>query len=164
MQFVPTTLTLDSGVTRPPPLLSEADLLSCMDKVSTLWIYLFSNFLMQLYWFLLLCSCVYLVCIITYFKYSFLTFLFDLLGGHWHRCNDAWSHKKAAGSILCNQGLKHAFLTNQSCNFSLAITIWYILSPSCFIFVWFSWILLLFFFIWEGGACLLFASCWEGNN
>jgi hypothetical protein len=33
MQFVPTTLTLDSGVTRPPPLLSEADLLSCMDKV-----------------------------------------------------------------------------------------------------------------------------------
>ncbi|RRT79991.1 hypothetical protein B296_00009475, partial [Ensete ventricosum] len=25
-------LTLDSGVTRPPPLLSEADLLSCMDK------------------------------------------------------------------------------------------------------------------------------------
>ncbi|PON32607.1 DNA topoisomerase, type IA [Parasponia andersonii] len=31
-QFVPTTLTLDSGVTRPPPLLSEADLLSCMDK------------------------------------------------------------------------------------------------------------------------------------
>ncbi|KAK4754207.1 hypothetical protein SAY87_002311 [Trapa incisa] len=30
--FVPTTLTLDSGVTRPPPLLSEADLLSCMDK------------------------------------------------------------------------------------------------------------------------------------
>lgn len=33
-QFVPTSLTLDSGVTRPPPLLSEADLLSCMDKVS----------------------------------------------------------------------------------------------------------------------------------
>jgi DNA topoisomerase-3 len=33
MQFVPTTLTLDSGVTRPPPLLAEADLLSCMDKV-----------------------------------------------------------------------------------------------------------------------------------
>lgn len=33
LQFVPTTLTLDSGVTRPPPLLSEADLLSCMDKV-----------------------------------------------------------------------------------------------------------------------------------
>ncbi|XP_058092918.1 DNA topoisomerase 3-alpha isoform X2 [Magnolia sinica] len=31
-QFVPTTLTLDSGVTRPPPLLSESDLLSCMDK------------------------------------------------------------------------------------------------------------------------------------
>ncbi|ONL93988.1 DNA topoisomerase 3-alpha [Zea mays] len=31
-QFVPTTLTLDSGVTRPPPLLAEADLLSCMDK------------------------------------------------------------------------------------------------------------------------------------
>ncbi|PKI79440.1 hypothetical protein CRG98_000187 [Punica granatum] len=31
-QFVPTTLTLDSGVTRPPPLLSEADLLNCMDK------------------------------------------------------------------------------------------------------------------------------------
>ncbi|XP_021734600.1 DNA topoisomerase 3-alpha-like isoform X1 [Chenopodium quinoa] len=31
-QFTPTTLTLDSGVTRPPPLLSEADLLSCMDK------------------------------------------------------------------------------------------------------------------------------------
>ncbi|RDY10657.1 DNA topoisomerase 3-alpha, partial [Mucuna pruriens] len=30
--FIPTTLTLDSGVTRPPPLLSEADLLSCMDK------------------------------------------------------------------------------------------------------------------------------------
>ncbi|KAK4477749.1 hypothetical protein RD792_017010 [Penstemon davidsonii] len=30
--FTPTTLTLDSGVTRPPPLLSEADLLSCMDK------------------------------------------------------------------------------------------------------------------------------------
>ncbi|RZR81328.1 hypothetical protein BHM03_00007524 [Ensete ventricosum] len=26
-------LTLDSGVTRPPPLLSEADLLSCMDKL-----------------------------------------------------------------------------------------------------------------------------------
>ncbi|GAA0138254.1 DNA metabolism protein [Lithospermum erythrorhizon] len=31
-QFVPATLTLDSGVTRPPPLLSEADLLGCMDK------------------------------------------------------------------------------------------------------------------------------------
>lgn len=31
-QFVPTTLTLDSGVTRPPPLLTEADLLNCMDK------------------------------------------------------------------------------------------------------------------------------------
>ncbi|CAA6667245.1 unnamed protein product [Spirodela intermedia] len=31
-QFLPTTLTLDSGVTRPPPLLSESDLLSCMDK------------------------------------------------------------------------------------------------------------------------------------
>ncbi|XBH57880.1 DNA topoisomerase 3-alpha [Aegilops tauschii subsp. strangulata] len=31
-QFVPTSLTLDSGVTRPPPLLAEADLLSCMDK------------------------------------------------------------------------------------------------------------------------------------
>ncbi|XP_048233864.1 DNA topoisomerase 3-alpha isoform X7 [Ricinus communis] len=31
-QFMPTTLTLDSGVTRPPPLLSESDLLSCMDK------------------------------------------------------------------------------------------------------------------------------------
>ncbi|XP_073225379.1 DNA topoisomerase 3-alpha isoform X2 [Cicer arietinum] len=31
-QFIPTTLTLDSGVTRPPPPLSEADLLSCMDK------------------------------------------------------------------------------------------------------------------------------------
>ncbi|XP_034890794.1 DNA topoisomerase 3-alpha isoform X1 [Populus alba] len=31
-QFIPATLTLDSGVTRPPPLLSEADLLSCMDK------------------------------------------------------------------------------------------------------------------------------------
>jgi len=33
VQFIPTTLILDSGVTRPPPLLSEADLLSCMDKV-----------------------------------------------------------------------------------------------------------------------------------
>lgn len=31
-QFIPTTLILDSGVTRPPPLLSEADLLSYMDK------------------------------------------------------------------------------------------------------------------------------------
>ncbi|KAI8032637.1 DNA topoisomerase 3-alpha [Camellia lanceoleosa] len=31
-QFIPTTLTLDSGVTRPPSLLSEADLLNCMDK------------------------------------------------------------------------------------------------------------------------------------
>ncbi|KAI4317075.1 hypothetical protein L6164_024985 [Bauhinia variegata] len=31
-QFIPTSLTLDSGVTRPPPLLSEADLLTCMDK------------------------------------------------------------------------------------------------------------------------------------
>ncbi|KAL8044968.1 hypothetical protein ABFX02_08G081300 [Erythranthe guttata] len=31
-QFTPTTLTLDSGVTRPPSLLSEADLLSCMDN------------------------------------------------------------------------------------------------------------------------------------
>ncbi|KAJ0981608.1 hypothetical protein J5N97_009863 [Dioscorea zingiberensis] len=31
-QFLPTSLTLDSGVTRPPPLLSESDLLSCMDK------------------------------------------------------------------------------------------------------------------------------------
>ncbi|KAF5178936.1 Dna topoisomerase 3-alpha, partial [Thalictrum thalictroides] len=31
-QFIPTTLTLDSGVTRPPPLLSEADLINCMDK------------------------------------------------------------------------------------------------------------------------------------
>lgn len=37
-QFVPTTLTLDSGVTRPPPLLSEADLLSCMDKVSKMYL------------------------------------------------------------------------------------------------------------------------------
>lgn len=33
LQFVPTTLTLDSGMTRPPPLLAEADLLGCMDKV-----------------------------------------------------------------------------------------------------------------------------------
>ncbi|KAF3771711.1 DNA topoisomerase 3-alpha [Nymphaea thermarum] len=31
-QFLPTTLTLDSSVTRPPPLLSESDLLGCMDK------------------------------------------------------------------------------------------------------------------------------------
>ncbi|XP_047327780.1 DNA topoisomerase 3-alpha [Impatiens glandulifera] len=31
-QFVPTTLTLDSGVTRPPLLLSEEDLLNLMDK------------------------------------------------------------------------------------------------------------------------------------
>ncbi|MFQ6633109.1 hypothetical protein Gotur_011260 [Gossypium turneri] len=31
-QFAPASLTLDTGVTRPPPLLSEADLLSCMDK------------------------------------------------------------------------------------------------------------------------------------
>ncbi|GAV72584.1 Topoisom_bac domain-containing protein/zf-C4_Topoisom domain-containing protein/Toprim domain-containing protein/zf-GRF domain-containing protein, partial [Cephalotus follicularis] len=31
-QFIPTRLALDSGVTRPPSLLSEADLLSCMDK------------------------------------------------------------------------------------------------------------------------------------
>ncbi|KAF8089503.1 hypothetical protein N665_0503s0003 [Sinapis alba] len=31
-QFIPTRLTLDSSVTRPPPLLCEADLLSCMDK------------------------------------------------------------------------------------------------------------------------------------
>ncbi|XP_028115601.1 DNA topoisomerase 3-alpha-like [Camellia sinensis] len=30
--FIPTTLTLDSGVTRPPSLLSETDLLNCMDK------------------------------------------------------------------------------------------------------------------------------------
>lgn len=33
LQFIPMTLTLDSGVTRPPPLLSEADLMECMDKV-----------------------------------------------------------------------------------------------------------------------------------
>ncbi|WZY79695.1 hypothetical protein YC2023_026079 [Brassica napus] len=32
VQFIPTRLTLDSAVTRPPPLLCEADLLSCMDK------------------------------------------------------------------------------------------------------------------------------------
>ncbi|KAL6011781.1 DNA topoisomerase 3-alpha [Asimina triloba] len=32
VQFIPTALTLDSGVTRPPPLLSESDLLGCMDK------------------------------------------------------------------------------------------------------------------------------------
>ncbi|KAM0010754.1 putative DNA topoisomerase transcription factor interactor and regulator CCHC(Zn) family [Helianthus debilis subsp. tardiflorus] len=31
-QFTPTSLTLGSGVTRPPPLLSESDLLDCMDK------------------------------------------------------------------------------------------------------------------------------------
>ncbi|XP_056168081.1 DNA topoisomerase 3-alpha isoform X3 [Syzygium oleosum] len=31
-QFIPTNLTLDSGVTRPLPHLSEADLLNCMDK------------------------------------------------------------------------------------------------------------------------------------
>nr|KAJ0228362.1 hypothetical protein LSAT_V11C100032020 [Lactuca sativa] len=31
-QFTPTSLTLESGITRPPPLLSEADLLDCMDK------------------------------------------------------------------------------------------------------------------------------------
>ncbi|PKA51264.1 DNA topoisomerase III [Apostasia shenzhenica] len=30
--FIPSALTLDSGITRPPPLLSESDLLSCMDK------------------------------------------------------------------------------------------------------------------------------------
>lgn len=35
-QFAPTSLTLDAGITRPPPLLSEADLLSCMDKVRSL--------------------------------------------------------------------------------------------------------------------------------
>jgi len=33
LQFIPTTLTLDPGKTNPPPLLSEADLLSRMDKV-----------------------------------------------------------------------------------------------------------------------------------
>lgn len=38
LQFLPTTLALDSGVTRPPPLLSEADLLSCMDKVRNFFI------------------------------------------------------------------------------------------------------------------------------
>lgn len=32
LQFNPTKLTLESGVTRPPPLLSEADLLSYMDR------------------------------------------------------------------------------------------------------------------------------------
>ncbi|KAJ0807504.1 putative DNA topoisomerase [Helianthus annuus] len=32
MQFTPTSLTLESGITRPPPLLSESDLLDCMDK------------------------------------------------------------------------------------------------------------------------------------
>ncbi|KAG5528713.1 hypothetical protein RHGRI_029395 [Rhododendron griersonianum] len=32
LEFAPTTLTLDSGVTRPPTLLSEADLLNSMDK------------------------------------------------------------------------------------------------------------------------------------
>lgn len=32
-QFLPTRLTLDACITRPPPLLSEADLLSCMDKI-----------------------------------------------------------------------------------------------------------------------------------
>ncbi|BBM97047.1 DNA topoisomerase III [Marchantia polymorpha subsp. ruderalis] len=31
-QFVPDSLTLDSGMTMPPPLLSEADLISLMDK------------------------------------------------------------------------------------------------------------------------------------
>ncbi|XP_068646576.1 DNA topoisomerase 3-alpha [Aristolochia californica] len=31
-KFIPTSLTLDSSITRPPPLLSESDLLSCMDK------------------------------------------------------------------------------------------------------------------------------------
>ncbi|MFS7906714.1 putative DNA topoisomerase [Helianthus anomalus] len=31
-QFTPTSLTLESGITRPPPLLSESDLLDCMDK------------------------------------------------------------------------------------------------------------------------------------
>ncbi|GKB11849.1 DNA topoisomerase 3-alpha isoform X1 [Tanacetum coccineum] len=31
-QFTPTSMTLESGVTRPPPLLSESDLLDCMDK------------------------------------------------------------------------------------------------------------------------------------
>ncbi|KAL2651189.1 hypothetical protein R1flu_019317 [Riccia fluitans] len=31
-QFVPDSLTLDSGMTQPPPLLSEADLISLMDK------------------------------------------------------------------------------------------------------------------------------------
>ncbi|KAJ0612116.1 putative DNA topoisomerase transcription factor interactor and regulator CCHC(Zn) family [Helianthus annuus] len=31
-QFTPTSLTLESGITRPPPLLSESDLLDYMDK------------------------------------------------------------------------------------------------------------------------------------
>lgn len=43
LQFIPTTLTLDSGVTRPPPLLSEADLLNCMDKVKKI----IANFIFQ---------------------------------------------------------------------------------------------------------------------
>ncbi|PWA75282.1 topoisomerase 3alpha [Artemisia annua] len=30
--FTPTSMTLESGVTRPPPLLSESELLDCMDK------------------------------------------------------------------------------------------------------------------------------------
>lgn len=49
LQFIPATLTLDSGVTRPPPLLSEADLLSCMDKVRRLEFQLFLFWLCTLY-------------------------------------------------------------------------------------------------------------------
>ncbi|MFS7898497.1 putative DNA topoisomerase [Helianthus anomalus] len=33
MQLTPTSLTLESRITRPPSLLSESDLLDCMDKV-----------------------------------------------------------------------------------------------------------------------------------
>ena len=49
LQFIPTALTLDSGVTRPPPLLSEADLLSCMDKVRKLEFQLFLLWHLALY-------------------------------------------------------------------------------------------------------------------
>ena len=81
LQFIPTALTLDSGVTRPPPLLSEADLLSCMDKVRKLEFQLFLLWHLALYASSLFSHNCILNCILSVCLF--------LQGWDWYRRNNA---------------------------------------------------------------------------
>lgn len=111
-QFLPTTLTLDPGSTRPPPLLSESDLLSCMDKVPTFATYLFK--VTKIY--------------ILHHDFNTGSILFPYicwlclsLGWYWYWCYNAWSYKKVAWPEICNQRSKHSLFSDKPCNLSLKL-------------------------------------------